>query len=35
MDDRIAETEKQVIAKGQKIALAKRLSSMICTGAVG
>ena len=35
MDDRIAETEKQAIAKGQKIALAKRLSSMICTGAVG
>ena len=35
MDDRIDEMEKQAIARGQKIALAKRLSSMICTGAVG
>ena len=35
MDDRIDEMEKQAIAGGQKIALAKRLSSMICTGAVG
>ena len=35
MDDRIDEMKKQAIAGGQKIALAKRLSSMICTGAMG
>ena len=35
MDNRIDEMEKQAIAGGQKIALAKRLSSIICTGAVG
>ena len=34
MDNRIDEMEKQAIAGGQKIALAKRLSSIICTGAV-
>ena len=35
MDDRIDEMEKQAIAGGQKIALAKRLSPMICKGAMG
>ncbi len=35
MDNRIDEMEKQAIAGGQKIALAKRLCSIICTGAVG
>ena len=35
MDNRIDEMEMQTIAGGQKIALAKRLSSIICTGAVG
>ena len=35
MDDRIAETEKQVIARGRKIAFAERMFWMICTGAVG
>jgi hypothetical protein len=35
IDDRLDETERQAIARGQKIAFAERLFWMICTGAVG
>lgn len=35
IDDRLDETERQAIARGQKIAFAERLFWMVCTGAVG
>ena len=34
-DERMDESEKQAIARGQKIAFAERIFWMICTGAVG
>jgi uncharacterized membrane protein len=35
IDERMDESEKQAIARGQKIAFAERLFWMIATGAVG
>ena len=34
-DERMDESEKQAIARGQKIAFAERIFWMLCTGAVG
>ena len=34
-DDRLDETEKQALIRGQKIAFAERLFWMVITGAVG
>ena len=34
-DDRVDEIEKQALIRGQKIAFAERLFSMVVTGAVG